>query len=159
MDISRRYTLRTLGALSASAAACAFLALPARATPPAPVVEVWKSPTCGCCKDWINYLKANGFNVKPHDTGNTAMRKQLGMPEKYGSCHTARIQGYVLEGHVPAREIRRLLQEKPNALGLSVPDMPIGSPGMDGPEYGGRKDRYNVMLVNRDGSASIYQRY
>jgi len=83
----------------------------------------------------------------------------LSMPEKYGSCHTAKVNGYVLEGHVPAREIRRLLQEKPKAVGLSVPNMPVGSPGMDGPEYGGRKDPYNVMLVNQDGSAKVYQAY
>ncbi len=129
------------------------------AAPTAAMVEVWKSPTCGCCNDWIKHLEANGFQIKTYDTGNTAMRKKLGMPEKYGSCHTAKVNGYVLEGHVPAREIRRLLQEKPKAVGLSVPNMPVGSPGMDGPEYGGRKDPYNVMLVNQDGSAKVYQAY
>jgi len=129
------------------------------AAPTAAMVEVWKSPTCGCCNDWIKHLEANGFQIKTYDTGNTAMRKKLSMPEKYGSCHTAKVNGYVLEGHVPAREIRRLLQEKPKAVGLSVPNMPVGSPGMDGPEYGGRKDPYNVMLVNQDGSAKVYQAY
>ena len=129
------------------------------AAPTAAMVEVWKSPTCGCCNDWIKHLEANGFQIKTYDTGNTAMRKKLSMPEKYGSCHTAKVNGYVLEGHVPAREIRRLLQEKPKAVGLSVPNMPVGSPGMDGPEYGGRKDPYKVMLVNQDGSAKVYQAY
>lgn len=124
-----------------------------------PLVEVWKSPTCGCCNDWIKHLKENGFQVRTIDKGNTAIRKEWGMPVKYGSCHTAKIDGYVIEGHVPAKEIKRLLKEKPAALGLSVPEMPIGTPGMDGPEYGGQLDPYNVLLIRRDGSASVYQAY
>ncbi len=81
------------------------------------------------------------------------------MPVKYGSCHTAKVDGYVIEGHVPAKEIRRLLKERPAALGLSVPEMPIGTPGMDGPEYGGQVDPYDVLLVRRDGTATVYQAY
>ena len=88
-----------------------------------------------------------------------AQRSKLGLAEKFGSCHTALISGYVLEGHVPAQDIRRLLKERPRALGLSVPGMPVGSPGMDGPAYGGRKDPYAVLLVQRDGSSSVYQSY
>jgi len=124
-----------------------------------PTMDVWKDPNCGCCKDWIAYLERNGFRVHSHDTGNTAMRQRLGMPMKYASCHTALIGGYVIEGHVNAREIRRLLKEKPAALGLSVPGMPVGSPGMDGPEYGGRQDPYDVVLVQKDGSSRVYQSY
>ena len=124
-----------------------------------PLVEVWKSPTCGCCNDWIKHLQANGFQVRAIDKGNNAIRKELGMPAKYGSCHTAKIDGYVIEGHVPAKEIKRLLKERPSALGLSVPEMPIGTPGMDGPEYGGQLDPYNVLLIRKDGSASVYQAY
>lgn len=124
-----------------------------------PLIEVWKSPTCGCCNDWIKHLQANGFQVKAIDKGNSAIRKELGMPVKYGSCHTAKVDGYVIEGHVPAKEIRRLLKERPAALGLSVPEMPIGTPGMDGPEYGGQVDPYDVLLVRRDGTASVYQAY
>jgi hypothetical protein len=143
--------------------AAAAAALPAwgfvRAAPTPPLVEVWKSPTCGCCKDWIAYVQANGFTVKSHDTGNTAARERLGLPIQYGSCHTAQLGGYVIEGHVPAREMHRLLKEKPLAIGLAVPAMPIGSPGMDGPEYGGRKDPYDVLLVQKDGTASVYQPY
>jgi hypothetical protein len=105
------------------------------------------------------YLEANGFRTQAFDTGNTAMRSRLGMPQKLGSCHTALVGGYVIEGHVPAREIQRLLKEKPSALGLTVPRMPIGSPGMDGPEYGGRKDPYEVLLVAKDGSTTVFQRY
>jgi len=133
--------------------------LPARSAQPLPLMEVWKDPGCGCCKDWIAYLEREGFRVRLNDTGNTAARQRLGLPMKYASCHTALIGGYVVEGHVNAREIRRLLTEKPQALGLAVPRMPVGSPGMDGPEYGGRKDPYDVLLVQRDGSSQVYQSY
>ena len=125
----------------------------------APLVQVWKDPNCGCCKDWIAHLETNGFRSQVFDTGNTAMRARLGMPQQLGSCHTALIQGYVIEGHVPAREIQRLLKERPKALGLTVPRMPVGSPGMDGPEYGGRKDPYDVLLVARDGTSTVFQSY
>ena len=125
-----------------------------------PLVEVWKSPTCGCCKDWVKYMESNGFSVKVNDVPNSAgMRARLGMDEKFGSCHTATVGGYVLEGHVPARDVRRLLKEKPAAVGLAVPGMMIGSPGMDGPEYGGRKDPYDVLLVKANRTASVYQSY
>lgn len=130
----------------------AFAAGPAR-------IELWKSPTCGCCGDWIAHVRANGFAVTVHDDGNTAARARLGIPLRYGSCHTAVVEGYALEGHVPAREIRRLLKERPRAVGLAVPGMPVGSPGMDGPSYGGRKDPYDVVLVARDGTASVYRSY
>jgi hypothetical protein len=124
-----------------------------------PLIEVWKSPTCGCCNEWIKHLEQNGFRIKAYDKGNNAIRKELGMPLKFGSCHTATINGYVIEGHVPAKEIHRLLKEKPKALGLSVPEMPIGTPGMDTPEYGGQVDPYNVLLVQRNGSSTVYQAY
>ena len=94
-----------------------------------------------------------------HDTGNLQARDRLGMPRRLGSCHTAQVGGYVIEGHVPAREIHRLLRERPKALGLTVPGMPIGSPGMDGPEYGGRRQPYEVLLVAADGSTRVYQPY
>lgn len=124
-----------------------------------PLVEIWKDPQCGCCHLWVEHLQANGFAVQVHDVGNTAARKRLGMPEKLASCHTGRVAGYVIEGHVPARDIHRLLKEQPKALGLAVPGMPIGSPGMDGPEYKGRKDTYAVLLVQRDGNFSTFSRY
>ncbi len=122
-------------------------------------VKVWKSPTCGCCKDWIAHLESNGFSVTSHDDGNSGAREKLGMPVRYGSCHTAEIEGYVVEGHVPAEDIRRLLDERPDALGLAVPAMPRGSPGMDGPEYGGVRDPYDVLLVGTDGQASVFRSY
>ena len=93
------------------------------------------------------------------DQGNNAMRSRLGMPQKHGSCHTALVQGYVIEGHVPAADIRRLLKEKPKALGLAVPGMPIGSPGMDGPAYGGQRDPYKVLLIQKDGSVEVFNSY
>jgi hypothetical protein len=142
------------------AAVAAAWAAPAFATEnAAPLVEVWKDPSCGCCKDWIKHLEANGFAVRVFETGNTAMRGRLGIPAQLGSCHTARVGGYAVEGHVPAREIRRLLKERPTAVGLAVPAMPVGSPGMDGPEYRGRRDPYDVLLVSRNGTSSVYQSY
>jgi len=125
----------------------------------APLVEVWKSPTCGCCKDWIAHMQANGFRVKVNETGNTAARARLKIAERFGSCHTAVVDGYAIEGHVPASDIRRLLKERPAAIGLAVPGMPVGSPGMDGPEYRGRKDAYDVLLLEAGGGASVYRRY
>ena len=114
------------------------------------LIEVWKSPTCGCCKDWITHLEDNGFEVAHYDTGNNRVRAHVGMPQKYGSCHTAIIDGYVIEGHVPAKDIRKLLKLKPTAVGLSVPGMPVGTPGMDGPQYQGRQDPYDVLLILGD---------
>ncbi|MDQ1341909.1 MAG: hypothetical protein QG571_526 [Pseudomonadota bacterium] len=143
-----------LGFLLLGAVAPGALAGPARVA-----VEVWKGPRCGCCDDWIRHIEADGFSVSRHDTGNQEARTRLGLPVEYGSCHTARVGGYVIEGHVPARDIRRLLRERPDAIGLAVPSMPVGSPGMDGTEYRGRKDPFEVLLVRRDGRASVYQAY
>ena len=125
----------------------------------APFIEVWKSAGCGCCQDWIVHLQSSGFQVKVHESGNAEARTRLGIPARLASCHTAQIDGYAIEGHVPAREVQRLLRERPAAIGLTVPGMPIGSPGMDGPAYGGRQDAYGVLLVSRDGSTTVYQSY
>ncbi|MBL8372007.1 MAG: DUF411 domain-containing protein [Burkholderiaceae bacterium] len=152
----KRRIFLTAAAAWAAAGAGPVLAQP---WPGGPLVEVWKDPNCGCCKDWMRHLEANGFAVKAHDQGNAAMRRRLGLPEHLGSCHTALVSGYLIEGHVPAREVRRLLRERPDALGLTVPGMPIGSPGMDGPEYAGRKDRYDVLLVDKKGKPRVYQTY
>lgn len=136
------------------------LALPAWAAPaPAVQGEIWKSPSCGCCKDWISHMQAHGFALTVHETGNTAIRGRLKMPAALGSCHTALIGGYAIEGHVPARDVQRLLKERPQAVGLSVPGMPIGSPGMDGPEYGGQRDPYDVLLVAADGRTRVFSSY
>lgn len=159
--MQRRTLLKTLTALAASGALARTLAAPP-AAPAKPRVDVWKTPTCGCCKDWVSHLEGNGFDVTVHHVSDAAKRDQrarLGLAEQYGSCHTALVNGYVVEGHVPARDIHRLLKERPRAVGISVPGMPVGSPGMDGPEYGGRKDPYAVLLVQRNGSASVYRTY
>ena len=143
----------------------AAIALPALASKPTKIpLEVWKDPNCGCCKDWITYMEDNGFAVTVHDTGNTAVRAKLGLPARLGSCHTALVGSYLLEGHVPAADVKKLLAQKPKALGITVPGMPVGSPGMDGPDYGGRKDPYDVLLVtknlmNSDVSTSVFTSY
>lgn len=152
-NFARRELLIALGLLPLAGFARAAAA--AAATQ----VQVWKEPTCGCCGDWIAHMEANGFKVFVNIGGTNATRARLGIPQNMASCHTALVGGYAIEGHVPAREVRRLLREKPKAVGLAAPGMPIGSPGMDTPAYGGKKQAYNVMLVARDGSASVYQRY
>ena len=144
-NASRRQFLATLAAAAASAAA------PAWASTPAPIaVEVWKDPNCGCCQDWVDHMQANGFTVQVHNTGNNAVRAKLGLPPELGSCHTALVGGYVIEGHVPAADVHKLLKAQPKAVGITVPGMPIGSPGMDGEVYGGRKDPYDVLLVTKN---------
>lgn len=124
-----------------------------------PLVEIWKDPSCGCCEDWANHMKQAGFPVQVHPQGNTAKRAAMGISAQLGSCHTAVVAGYAIEGHVPARDVLRLLRERPQAIGLTVPGMPVGSPGMDGAIYQGRKDPYDVLLVTRNGSTSVFQTY
>lgn len=119
-------------------------------------IEVWTGPSCSCCHDWVKHLQDNGFEVTTHDGGNVDARKRLGMPLDYGSCHSAEVEGFAIEGHVSADEIRRLLGERPDAIGLAVPSMPLGSPGMDGPAYGGVRNPYDVFLIQRDGTAIVY---
>lgn len=120
------------------------------------LVEVWRSPSCGCCGDWVRHLQANGFATKVHMVEDTTdARQKARIPQSLGSCHTAKVAGYALEGHVPAREIRRLLTEKPKAVGLAVPGMPMGSPGMEGPV----SHSYDVLLVSPAGTTSVYAAY
>lgn len=116
---------------------------------------VYKSPTCGCCKKWITHLQDNGFKVKGQDMRNVTPKKiEFGITPQTASCHTGVINGYFIEGHVPAADIKRLLKEKPkNIKGLTVPGMPIGSPGM---EQGNRKDPYNVLAIDKDGKTSVF---
>jgi hypothetical protein len=135
----------------------AISALPVRAAPSAPEVQVFKSPSCGCCGAWIEHMRSAGFAVKVTEvTDTTAARKRLGLPERFGSCHTATIGAYVLEGHVPAADVKRLLATKPKALGLAVPGMPPSAPGMDVP---GRRDPYQVLLVDASGKSSVFASY
>ena len=148
----RRRTLQMLAlglATAVTTGPAALAAQPAR-TP----IEVWKDPNCGCCKDWIALMEQAGFRATVHDSGNQAVRAKLKLPLRLGSCHTAVVGGFLVEGHVPPADVRKLLQQKPKALGIAVPGMPIGSPGMDGPAYGGRKDPFDVLLVTKTGSGS-----
>jgi len=122
-----------------------------------PEVAVYKNPTCGCCKVWIEHLEKSGLKVSAHDVDDMgAIKEQAGVPYGMGSCHTAKVGGYFIEGHVPADEIKRLLTENPKAKGITVPGMPIGSPGM---ESGDRVDPYKVYIVNEDGTADTFAEY
>lgn len=122
----------------------------------AEAVDVYKSPYCGCCGKWVDHLRSAGFEVRTHEvTDVPAARRNLGMPERLGSCHTAKVGGYVIEGHVPATDIQRLLTEKPRALGLAVPSMPPGSPGMEGPQ----PQHYESLLVALDGKTTVFARH
>ncbi len=129
------------------------------AKPQPRTLRVWKDPSCGCCKDWITILEKEGFTATVFDVGNNAARARLGIPKDFGSCHTAFVEGYAIEGHVPIKDIQRLLTEKPEAIGLAVPRMPVGSPGMDGPIYEGRRDPYKVLLIQKDGSTKVFNSY
>ena len=119
-------------------------------------IDVYKNPDCGCCGQWADYLQRNGFAVAIHETRDgAALRAKLGVPDRLASCHTAIIDGYVVEGHVPTTDIERLIRERPKARGLAVPGMPTGSPGMEGP----RGQPYDVLLIETDGTTRVYRSY
>ena len=155
----RAVALSLVAGVLATAVSGRLTATPANELSATKPIEVWTGPSCGCCKDWVRHLEENGFDVLSHEGGNSEARQRLGMPARFGSCHTAEIGGYAIEGHVPAQEIHRLVEEGPEAIGLSVPAMPRGSPGMDGPAYGNVQDPYDVLLIASDGSASVFQSY
>ncbi len=120
----------------------------------APMVQVVKSPSCGCCNGWIAHLRRAGFQVRVSDVADvTPAARRLGVPDDLRSCHTASVGGYAIEGHVPAGDILRLLRERPAAAGLAVPGMPLGSPGM---EHGGRREPYRTILFTRAGRRSVF---
>jgi len=119
---------------------------------------VYMSPQCGCCVDWVDYLEDEGFTVESRKTNAVnQIKEEAGLPRDLVSCHTGFIAGYLIEGHVPASDIRRLLDERPEAAGLSVPRMPIGSPGMEMEGHG--RDAFDVVLFNADGSREVYNHY
>lgn len=121
-----------------------------------PLVEIWKSDSCGCCGEWVKHLQKSGFATKVHSVHDAApFRRRFGIPERLGSCHTAKVGGYAIEGHVPASDIRKLLAEKPKAIGLAAPGMPAGSPGMDVPN----SPPYEVLLVREDRSTTLFARH
>ena len=120
-------------------------------------MTVYKSATCGCCKKWIDHMQDNGFKIKAVDVQNmNSVKQRYGISGKLASCHTAIVEGYVVEGHVPASDVKRLLAEKKDILGIAVPGMPIGSPGM---EMGNRRDPYAVISFDKEGNLEIFHQY
>ena len=122
----------------------------------APRLSVAKSPTCGCCGAWVQHMRAAGFEVEVREVADDelqALKEKAGLAPEHRSCHTAEVDGYVVEGHVPAEDVSRLLAERPDALGLTVPGMPAGSPGMD---MGDMRDPYDTLLIRRDGAAEVF---
>ena len=133
------------------------LARPALATPTR--IGVYKSPTCGCCSAWVEHMARSGFTVDAHDVDQGALyalKARSGITPELASCHTALVSGYVVEGHVPAGDVERLLAERPEAIGLTVPGMPIGSPGM---EMGNQRDAFDTLLVLRGGNTEVFERH
>jgi hypothetical protein len=121
-----------------------------------PLVTVFKTPTCACCGKWVEHLRANGFAVKVQEVNDTAgYERQYRVPRTMESCHTAVVNGYTIEGHVPATEIKRLLNEKPKAVGLAVPGMPVGSPGMEA----AHSEAFSVFVFDEGGRTAVYARY
>jgi hypothetical protein len=142
--LTRRKMLMLTAASTASAATGASAAAKR-------VIQVSKDPNCGCCSGWVEHLRSNGFTATVVDAADMqAVKQRLGVPAEFASCHTAEIAGYVIAGHVPAYAINRLLAEKPQARGLAVPGMPIGSPGMEG----GTPEAYEVILFGKDHPVS-----
>jgi len=154
MKSSMRSRLLRQGAILLFSASSASMALAAPVAPAANKVEVYKSPACGCCSQWVEHMQKNGFAVEVHNVRNvTPFRERYGVPQSVASCHTALVGGYAIEGHVPAAAVKRLLREKPKAAGIAVPGMVSGSPGM---EQGTGKVPYNVMLFNTRGSTKVF---
>ena len=121
-----------------------------------PTITVYKDPGCGCCKSWIEHLIKHGYQVDAKDTPDmTGIKRALGIPDRLSACHTAVINGYLIEGHVPAADIARLLKEKPKVAGLAVPGMPMGSPGMEGP----RTQHYQVLSFDKAGKTKVFASY
>ena len=155
---TRRDWLRlTVGAL--------LLGGPARALGAAPflaqnenAIEIWKSPTCGCCKLWVDHMRANGFQPTVHDVQDVGpFKRKLGVPPTLESCHTGVVGGYALEGHVPADVVRQMLKQRPQVAGLAVPGMPMGSPGMESPYV--KAESYDVMSFDKSGTTRVFAKH
>ena len=129
---------------------------PVDAAPEKPTITVYKDPGCGCCKSWIEHLIKHGYRVDAKDTPDMpGIKRGLGVPDGLSACHTAVVNGYLIEGHVPAADIARLLKEKPKVAGLAVPGMPMGSPGMEGP----RAQHYQVLSFDKTGKTKVFASY
>ena len=144
---------RTLFGLALAAIPAMACSKPAKASE----LKIYKSPYCGCCGDWVEHVKTSGIRTVVHEMEDvTPMAKKLGVPDNLRSCHTAEIDGYFVEGHVPASDIRKLLRDRPKARGIAVPGMPLGSPGM---EAGGRKAPFDTLLLDRTGGTKVFARH
>lgn len=149
MNATRRFAVLLFVAVAAMASGSALAQR-------MPLVTVYKSATCGCCKDWVKHLESNGFRVESHDvTDLDRIKSNLGVRPQYASCHTAIAEGYTLEGHVPADDIKRLLAERPQGRGLAVPGMPGGSPGMESAP----KQPYATLLIDDQGGARVFEQH
>jgi hypothetical protein len=155
--MTRATLIRSAGAALLLAGIAAVTLYQFGGTAAAGEVTVWKSPACGCCGKWVEHLRANGFSVVVRETNDLApVKRAHGVPAALESCHTAEVDGYTIEGHVPAAEVKRLLAEKPQARGLAVAGMPAGSPGM---EQGGAREAYDVILFDDQKKQSVFRRY
>ena len=144
------------GAAATPAARDTALAASPGDTTALPTMAVYKSPTCGCCRGWVEHVQAAGFTVEVHDLDDLSdIKSEAAVPEKARSCHTAIVGGYTIEGHVPAPTVLRLLREKPRVAGIAVAGMPVGTPGMEAP--GREPDKYDVLSFQTDGSTAIYE--
>lgn len=123
-----------------------------------PLVEVFKTPTCGCCSQWVEHMRGNGFTVRANDLNDLSdIKKARGVPDRVQSCHTAVVGGYIVEGHVPASDVHRLLKEKPAIAGIAVGGMPVGSPGMEFP--GSKAQAYDVMSFDKSGTLRVFAKH
>jgi hypothetical protein len=157
--LSRRgFVFRAAGLLAAGFAGRPLTALASRFRPGPTPITVYKSSSCGCCVKWVDHLRANNFAPAVHDEENMdSIKDELGIPKDVRSCHTALVEKYLIEGHVPAADIHRLLAQKANVAGLAVPAMPGGTPGMAPP--GTRISGFEVLAFQRDGATQTFARY
>ena len=151
----------SIGGATLVAAAITITAISTASAPQAqetaqPTLAVYKTATCGCCSKWVDHMKAAGFDVKAQNVDDIGrVKSTYGVPAEIGSCHTSLVGGYVVEGHVPADAVKRMLKEKPAIAGIAVPGMPIGSPGM---EQGGRTESYSIVAFDKSGKQTVFER-
>jgi hypothetical protein len=157
--LTRRAWLgRAAGAIGGGLAFAALLSETSAASPKPVSVTIYKDPSCGCCTKWVDHLRASGYATQVHDRSDMdALKDSLGVPKNLRSCHTAVVGRYVVEGHVPAADVKRLLASTPkDVIGLAVPGMPVGSPGM---EMGTAADRYDVIAFGAKGTTRVFARH
>lgn len=155
--MNRKHFARGVWVAIAALAVVLTVQLNSSAQQQKPVVSVFKSPTCGCCSLWVEHMKANGFDLKVQDVEDiNAVKEKFGVAPEFSSCHTSQVNGYIIEGHVPAAAVQRLLKERPKVAGLAVPGMPAGSPGMEVPS--GLKQPYAILTFDKSGKTAVYEK-